>query len=242
VCDTLSPSIFEPVLTSELLKLPGDAPIYVLEKYLPTKAIKAINQLGRRVICPHSYFVDENGRKIKRSYIPNDFYTDLHKSKYGTELLDSFMRVEEKEFDIACKDEGAKAYSLSELKSENEITPGTLYNPMDLIDGDPVASRIVFADKRQDEYVDVELPKSKLIYGAFMETAFEDAGRRPAHITIRISDDGKSWQDVYATSAIKSDRIHIRFKPVMTRFVRFDLGESADAIGTRLMEVGVLSK
>ncbi|WP_319586116.1 discoidin domain-containing protein [uncultured Desulfobulbus sp.] len=242
VCDTLSPSVFEPVFTSELLKLPGDAPIYVLEKYLPTKAIKAINQLGSRIICPYSYFVDENGRRIERSYVPKDFYADLQKSKYGAELLDAFMRVEEKEFNAAYKDEGAKAFTTSEFKSENEINPGALYNPMDLIDGDPVASRIVFADKLQDEYIDVELPVSKLVYGAFMETAFEDAGRRLANVTIRVSDDGKSWQDVYTTSAIKSDRIHIRFKPMMARFVRFDLGQSTDAIGTRLMEIGVLGR
>ena len=242
VCDTLSPSVLEPVLTSELLKLPGDTPIYVLEKYLPGKAIEAINKLGNRVICPHPYFIDENGKRVARTYVPKDFYAELAKSKYGKELLDSFLRVEEKESNAAFKDEGAKAYTTSEFKTENEITAGAAYNPMDLIDGDSVASRVVFADKRQHEYIDIELPVARWVYGAFIETAFEDPGRRPVHVEIQVSDDGKAWHEVYATSTIRSDRIHIRFKLVSARYVRFDLGESTDSIGTRLMEVGVLGK
>lgn len=242
VCDILSPSVFEPVLTSELLKLPDDAPVYVLEKSIPGKAIKALNQLGDRVICPHPYFIGESGKRIERSYVPKDFYTELRKSKYGAELLDSFLRVEEKEYNVSFRDEGAKASTSSELSAANEISAGVPYNPMDLIDGDPVASRIVFADKRQHEYIDVELPAAKSVYGAFIETAFEDPGRRPTRIEILVSDDGISWREVYATSTIKSDRIHIRFKLAAARYVRFDLGESADSTGTRLMEVGVLGR
>ena len=47
---------------------------------------------------------------------------------------------------------------------------------------------------------------------------------------------------MYATSSMRADRAHIRFAPVTARFVRFDFGYSADSVGTRLMEVGILSK
>lgn len=242
VCDNIAPTDFEPVLTNELNKIPKGNPIYVLEKNLPSKAIKIINKLGDQVISPYAYFVDENGNRVERSYYASDFYDDLLKSKYGTELMEAFLRAEEKECNVSFSDLGVKAYTTSEFASANEINRNKPYNPMDLIDGDSVASRVVFADKFQHEYIDIELAKTTEIYGAFVETAAEDKGRTPSQAAIKVSDDGKNWKRVDSVSNIKTDRAHLRFKPVSAKFVRFDFGYSTDSTGSRIMEVGVLGK
>ncbi|MHB0999528.1 MAG: hypothetical protein ACYC27_09800 [Armatimonadota bacterium] len=242
VCDSLPAADLEPVLTSELDRFPAGRPLFVLEKHLPKRAIDALNRMGSQVVSPHTYFIDENGTRINRSYIPKDFYDELRAVKDGPALMEAFLRVEEKERNIAYRDEGVLAHTDSEYSKANEIDASKPYDTMDLIDGDPVASRVVFVDKRQHESIDIHLTKTSRIYGAFVETAFEDPGRTPARVSIQILDEiDLTWKEVSSTTEIKGDRIHIRFNPVSARYVRFDFGESTDSTGSRIMEVGVLA-
>lgn len=242
VCDAMPVSRLEPVLTSEIDKLPSDAPIFVLEECLPRQTIDALNKLGSRVVCPHPYFVDENGQKVERAYKPTDFYAELRRTKDGAALMEAFQRVEEKEHNIAFRDLGTTTTIPSELNKANEIDPSRPYDPMDLIDGDSVASRVVFADKAQDERIDLTLPTASTIYGAFVETAYEDPGRTPKQVTIQVSTDGQTWITAGTTHTVTADRIHLRFAPIPAKYIRIDLGQNTDAVGTRLMEVGVLGR
>lgn len=238
ICDQLSPADLEPVLTDELGKLPPDVPIFVLEKHLPRRAINALNKLGRRVVSPHRVFIDENGKTIARAWRPYNFYTKLTSCADGPALLDAFQRIEEKERSIGTLDDGANATCNSDFKAEYGD-----FGINNLIDGDPVASRIMFADKQQPEVIDIHLSQPTSIAGAFLETAIEDPGRTPAQVKVLVTIDGITWNQVaLATLAtdIKTDRIHLRFPAVTASAVRFDLGASTDATGSRIMEIGVL--
>lgn len=235
VCDRLPPRDLEPVLTDDLTKLPPNVPLFVLEKHIPHRAIDALNRLGRRVVSPHRAFVDENGTSVARAGLPDDFYAQLQSYPDGPALLDAFQRVEEKERGIATLDDGAAASCSSSFVAE--------YGDLginNLIDGDPVASRIMFADKQQPEVIDVRLPGPTAVDGAFLETAVEDPGRTPARVQVLVSADGLTWSLVATATGVTTDRVHLRFPPTTAKAVRFDLGACTDGVGSRIMEVGVL--
>lgn len=240
--ENLNSNDIEPVTTNELLKLPQNTEIYVFEKNLPQIAIDNLNTRDKKVITPHDSFVNEYGKEIKRNYTSKDFYKDLEESRYGAEVKNAFYNLEEKAFNIAKPELGTKITIPSELFSENEADmPQNI--PQHIIDGDPVASRIMFADKNQKEEIILELAKAQNIYGAFLITAAEDMGRIPEKIEILISNDKKSWTSIYNyNQKITVDRIQMRFKPIKTKFIKFNLGESTDKTGTRIMEIGILGK
>jgi hypothetical protein len=235
VCDQLPPEDLEPVLTDDLDKLPPDVPVFVLERHLPHRAIVALNRLGRRVVSPHRTFVDESGTNVARSWRPPDFYAQLLSCPDGPALLDAFQRVEEKERDIATLDDGATALCDSSFVAEYGE-----FGINNLVDGDPVASRIMFADRQQPEVIHVRLPRPEYVDGAFLETAVEDPGRTPARVQVLVSTDGVTWTPVATATDIKADRVHLRFPATIASAVRFDLGTCTDAVGSRVMEVGVL--
>lgn len=236
-----NPLDIEPVTTQELKKLPKNTQIYVYEKYLPQTAINELNSRGANILTPHTSFVNENGDEIKRTYIPKDFYGDLEKSNYGKLLKNSFMDVEDKAFNIAKQELSAKITTNSQLS--DIVIDGLRHNiTEDLIDGDLIVSRIMFADKKQKEYLIVELPENRDIYGAFIVTYSKDKGRIPNKIDILISDDNIKYKKIYShNKKITNDKVQIRFKSRNARFIKLDLGYCIDNTGTRLMEIGLLA-
>ncbi|MCE5197751.1 MAG: hypothetical protein ABFD54_12605 [Armatimonadota bacterium] len=241
ICDKLPPKDLEPVLTDELGKLPFDASVFVLEKHLPRKAIDILNSMGSRVVSPHAYFVDESGIRIERTFVPSDFYAQLNTVKGGKYLLDAFQRVEEKERNIAYRDMGTTILSSTELLKLNEIDHSIPPSLVDMIDGN-FATRIMFADKQQEEIVDVKLPRESSVDGAFVETVTEDPGRTPAQIRVLVSEDGTQWKEVAKVTKVTRDRTHIRFPATRANLVRFDFGGSTHSLGTRVIEIGVLGQ
>jgi hypothetical protein len=246
ICDNMKPEELEPVLTDELAKLPPGAPIFVLERTIPLKAIKALAKLGSRVICPHSYFVDEFGGRHDRN-VPKDFYAHLRVAPDGAKLLDVFQRVEEKENNVAYRYYGTTASSPSGLANANQVIPGRDNDLGNLIDGS-IFDGVTFADKRQPEKVFLRLNQSKMIYGAFVQF-YEGDGQAvapsplPAQVRILISADGVTYSEAAGISGANvAMRSRVRFAPVRTRYICFDFGENTRAIGLKIEELGVLGE
>ena len=235
------PNDIEPVTTEELLTLDMNREIYVFEQNIPRAAAENLNRRGDKCICPHSYFVDEDGRRVPRSRMPADFWKSLARTKYGLQLEPAFRAVELKAGNAACPEKGA---SVSVSGALFETDSGMPHNvPAHLIDGDRVASRIMFADVPQREEVTVTLGREYEVRGVFFVTEAEDRGRIPAELNIYVSSDGAKYDLVYAAKPeIKTNLNRADFAPVKARYVRFDFGENDGGPGTRLMEIGVLEK
>ncbi|MHB0998608.1 MAG: hypothetical protein ACYC27_05120 [Armatimonadota bacterium] len=245
ICDFMKPEELEPVLTDELEKLPADARLYVLERTLPLKAIKILDRMGDRVVCPHEYFIDENGTKHFRKMPDGDFYSRLMYHPDGTKLLDVFQRVEEKEKNVAYRYYGVTASTPSELAAVNQVIGGRENNINYLIDGS-IFEGITFSDKQQNERVYLKLNQSKMVYGAFVQFyegdgQFVTPSAFPPYISVSVSMDGVNYSEVSRLSA--SDvkmRPHIRFDPVRAAYVCFDFGDNARGSGLKIEELGVL--
>jgi hypothetical protein len=221
VCDELAAADLEPVLTSELTSLPKDVLVFVLEKHLPRIAIDALNELGSRVVCPHEFFVDENGDRVARKHVPKDFYDELRSAKDGPALTEAFLRVEEKEHNLAYGDLGATIGAPSELAPED-------------------------AHKARPAVVNVQLPGPKRIYGTFVQLhpgdAYSAPSRIPDRVRVLVSADGQGWTEVASLSNITSSRIRVRFEPCEAAYIRFDLGDTTGKAGLRITEAGVLGE
>lgn len=246
ICDFMRPEELEPVLTDELTKLPAGAPLFVLERTIPLRAIKALEKLGDRVICPHSYFVDEFGARHDRK-APKDFYARLRAVPDGAKLLDAFQRVEEKENNVAYRYYGTIASSPSELASANQVISGRDNDLGNLIDGS-IFDGVTFSDKRQPENVYLRLNQSKMIYGAFVQF-YEGDGQAvspsplPTRVQILTSPDGVTYAEPAGiTGAQLAMRSRVRFTPVRARYVCFDFGENTRASGLKIEELGVLGE
>ena len=101
---------------------------------LPRQAIEDLNRRGRRVVCPHSDFIDENGEKIKRSYVPSDFFGELTRLRDGMAMYDAFRVAVDKEKAVTYPALGAEASSMSELAEKNlvlEDRPNIWINAID---------------------------------------------------------------------------------------------------------------
>lgn len=247
ICDYMNADELEPVLTDELTKLPAGAHIFVLERTIPLKAIKTLSKLGDRVICPHTYFVDEYGNRHQREAQPEDFYAQLRAVPDGAKLLDAFQRVEEKENTVSLKYSGTTASSPSELASVNQVIGGRENDLANLIDGS-INEGITFADKQQPEKVYLRLNQSRMIYGAFVQF-YEGDGQMvgpsplPPQVKISTSEDGVTYTEPTGiTGAAPAMRPHIRFTPIRARYVCFDFGENTRASGLRIEELGVLGE
>lgn len=247
VCDHMSPEELEPVLTDELIGLPSGSLLYVLERTLPLKAIKTLQEMGDRVICPHEYFVDEFGQRHDRKYVDDDFYARLLSAPDGGKLLDVFQRVEEKENNVACRFYGTTISSSAELAAANCVVPGRENILSQLIDGS-IYEGVTFADKPQKEVVALHLLHPKTIYGAFVQF-YEGDGQEvkasllPSEITVSTSMDGMDYSEVATISGRDvTMRPHIRFKPVAARHVIISLGENTRNSGLKIEELGILGQ
>ncbi|MBP5274865.1 MAG: discoidin domain-containing protein [Abditibacteriota bacterium] len=234
-----SPDDIEPVTTAELQALEPDREIYVFENHLPRKAIDELNRRKAKCICPHEFFIDEDGKRVERAYKPDDFDESLKYTKYGLQLLPAFRAVEIKAFNAACPEKGAVVSCPSELKKNGDGMASDV--PANLIDGDQIASRILFADTDQREELEVALGSEKTVRGAFFVTEAEDKGRIPSGFSVWVSSDGKNYKEVYDSKPeIKENLNIVYFPPVKAAFVKLDFGVCGDKTGTRLMEIGVL--
>ncbi len=246
ICDYMKPDELEPVLTDELTRLPDGAHIFVLEKTIPRRAIQALAKLGDRVICPHSYFVDEYGVKHQRT-APKDFYARLRSVPDGDKLLDAFQRVEEKENNISLKYSGATVSSPSELAAANVVISGRENDLLNLIDGS-ISEGITFSDKQQEEKVVIRLARGRTVYGAFVQL-YAGNGQMtgpsplPAQVKITVSEDGVNYTEPKSiTGASPAMRNHIRFAPIRARYVCFDFGENTRSSGLKIEELGVIGE
>lgn len=246
VCDYMKPDELEPVLTDELAKLPKDAHIFVLEKTMPRRAIQALAKLGDRVICPHSYFVDEYGDKHHRT-APNDFYARLKSVPDGDKLLDAFQRVEEKENNVSLKYSGATVSSPTELAAANLVIAGRENDLANLIDGN-INEGITFSDKQQVEKVVIRLNQGRTIYGAFVQLFAGDGQMTgpsplPQQVKITVSEDGVNYTEPKDITGVSpAMRNHIRFTPIRARYICFDFGENTRSSGLKIEEVGVIGE
>lgn len=247
VCDYMNPKELELVLTDELTKLPADVPIFVLERTIPLRAIKAFAKLGDRVICPHTYFVDEYGDRHQRATQPNDFYARLLSVPDGKKLLDAFQRVEEKENNVGFKYSGATVSSPSELAVVNQVIGGRENDLANLIDGS-INEGITFSDKQQPEKVYLKLNQSRMIYGAFVQF-YEGDGQMvgpsplPAQVKILTSEDGVTYTEPAGTTgASPAMRPHIRFTPLRAKYICFDFGKNTRPTGLKIEELGALGE
>jgi len=247
ICDSMSPEELEPVLTDELEKLPAGSLIYVLERTLPLKAIKVLNALGSRAICPHEYFVDEFGRPHDRKSVDKDFYARLLSTPDGLKLLDAFQRVEEKEDNVAYRFYGTTISSPSELAAVNQVIPGRENDLSYLIDGS-IFEGVTFADKQQKESVILNLAQSKIVHGAFVQFYEGDgqdvkASALPAEIVVSTSMDGMNYSEAARVSGTEvTMRPHIRFKPLRAKRILISFGENTRNDGLKIEELGVIGK
>lgn len=201
--------------------------------------------MGDRVICPHEYFIDEDGAKHFRKMPAGDFYSILMSHPDGAKLLDVFQRVEEKEKNVAYRYYGVTASTPSELAAVNQVIGGRENNINYLIDGS-IFEGITFSDKQQNERVYLKMNQSKMVYGAFVQFyegdgQFVNPSTLPPYISISISMDGMNYTEVSRLSA--SDvkmRPHIRFDPVRAAFICFDFGDNTRGSGLKIEELGVL--
>jgi len=247
ICDNMSPEELEPVLTDELTRLPKGSLIYVLERTLPLKAIEALNRLGKRVICPHEYFIDEYGKHHDRKYVDEDFYARLLSTPDGAKLLDVFQRVEEKENNLAYRYYGTTIISPTELAPANMVVPGRENDLAQLIDGS-IYEGVTFADKQQQEVVILHLPHPKTVYGAFVQFYEGDgqdvkASALPDEISVLVSMDCVNYSEVAKVSGNDvTMRPHIRFEPVLARRIMLDFGVNNRNSGLKIEEVGAIGQ
>lgn len=243
ICDNMMPGELEPVFTDELEKLPQDAKIYVLERTIPLKAIKIFRQMGDRVICPHEYFIDENGDRYQAASLHRDFYAKLLADPDGKKLLDVFQRVEEKEKNVSLKYYGTSIFTSAELAPKNKVLSDRENDLSNLIDGS-IYDGVTFADKDQDNRIFIRLNRPKMVYGAFVqfyEGNGQDIGASPLpeQMIISVSMDGMDYNEVARlTSAEIKMRPHIRFNMARARYICFDLGTTHD--GIMIEELGVI--
>lgn len=247
ICDHMSPEELEPVLTDELAKLPAGSLIYVLERTLPLKAIKVLEKMGDRVVCPHEYFIDEFGSRHDREFTDKDFYVRLASTPDGAKLVDAFQRVEEKENNVSYRFYGTTISSPTELAAVNQVISGRDNDLSYLIDGS-VNEGVTFADKQQKEVVTLNLAQGRVIYGAFVQFHEGDgqnvkASALPPEITISSSLDGVSYSEVArVTGSDITMRPHIRFKPVRAKRVMISFGENTRNSGLKIEELGVIGQ
>lgn len=246
ICDYMKPDELEPVLTDELTKLPKDAYVFVLDRTIPRRAIQALAKLGDRVICPHSYFVDEYGVKHQRT-APNDFYARLNSVPDGDKLLDAFQRVEEKENNVSLKYYGTTISSPTELAAVNVVIAGRENDLANLIDGS-INEGVTFSDKQQPEKVVLRLAHGRTIYGAFVQLFAGDGQMTgpsplPRQVRITVSEDGVNYTEPAGiTGTSPAMRNHIRFNPIRARYICFDFGENTRSSGLKIEELGVIGE
>ncbi len=247
ICDFMMPEDLELVLTDEIDKVPANARLYVLERTLPREAITRLAKLGDRVVCPHSFFVDENGARHPRRLSNPDFFAGLQSYPEAATLLDVFRRVEEKADNLSYSWEGATASTHTELAAVNDVLPDRPNKLTNLIDGS-ISDGVTFADKEQDEVVVIALKTRRSVSGAFVDY-FEGDGQQvppsrvPEQTTISVSTDGKTFEQVAVLDGTGvTSRSRVRFAPVEATHVRFDFGNNASKRGLRLVELGAIGR
>lgn len=247
ICDFMMPEDLELVLTDELDQVPANARLYVLERTLPLAAITRLAKLGDRVVCPHEFFVDENGAKHPRKSAQPDFFAQLQSYPEATKLLDVFRRVEEKADNISYFSQGATVSTETEMAATNDVLPDRPNKLTNLIDGS-ISDGVTFADKEQDETVVIALKAARRVSGVFVDY-FEGDGQQvppsrvPEATTISVSIDGATFQQVAVLDGKDvTSRSRVRFAPVEASHVRFDFGKNTSKRGLRLVELGVIGK
>lgn len=247
ICDFMMPEDLELVLTDELDQVPANARLYVLERTLPLAAITRLAKLGDRVVCPHEFFVDENGAKHPRKSAQQDFFAQLQSYPEAAKLLDVFRRVEEKADNISYFSQGATVSTQTEMATTNDVLPDRPNKLTNLIDGS-ISDGVTFADKEQDETVVIALKAARRVSGVFVDY-FEGDGqlvppsRVPDQTTISVSIDGATFQQVAVLDGKDvTSRSRVRFPPVEASHVRFDFGKNTQRRGLRLVELGVIGK
>lgn len=248
ICDFMMPGELELVLTDELVSVPGDAPIYVLERTLPLQAIEILESMGDRVVCPHDFFIDENGKVHPRNGIAYDqLYDRLRKDPGGSKLMDVFLRVEERARNLAFSTEGASIATQTALADKNVVLPGRRNLLTNLIDGS-IYDGVTFADSNQTEEVIIDLGGTRIIDGAFVDFSRGNgtlvAGSRlPPRVVISASADGVIFEQIAEISGDQINyRSRIRFQATPATHVRFDFGTNEGEAGLRLVELGVLGE
>jgi hypothetical protein len=247
ICDALPAKDLEPVLTDDLADLRPDVPVFVLEQVLPRRAITELNRLGARLICPHPFFIDENGERVDRAHGPGDFYTELMRAEGGASLVESFARVWEKANNLADVTRGGAAQVQAKLAERNVVISGRPNDPANLVDGS-IFMGVTFADERQEEVVELVLPREETVSCAFVEL-FEGseaeqiaASRVPAGVRLSVCGDDGGVHEVPATMAVAGPRLRLSFAPTVARRVHLDFGTNDAASGMRIVEVGVLGR
>jgi hypothetical protein len=247
ICDALPPQDLEPVLTDDLATLPADVPLFVLEQVLPRRAIAELSRLGARVICPHRFFIDENGQRVERESGAGDFYAGLMQAPGGAALVEAFARVWEKANNLADVTRGGTAQVQGKLAERNVVISGRPNLPANLVDGS-IFEGVTFADERQEERVDLVLGREETVACAFIELfdgseAERIAGSRvPALVRVSVAADQGELREVAATQTVSGPRLRLTFAPTSARRVRFDFGTNDAASGMRIVEMGVLSR
>ena len=246
ICDALPAKDLEPVLTDDLAGLPPDVPVFVLEQVLPRRAIAELSRLGPRLICPHRFFIDENGERVEREDAPDDFWAELVQAEGGADLAESFARVWEKANNLADVTRGGAAQVQAKLADRNVVISGRPNDPANLVDGS-IFEGVTLADEPQDESVELILPREETVSFAFVEL-FEGseaeqipASRVPLAARISLCGDDGEFREVAATIAVAGPRLRLSFAPTVARRARFDFGANDTGKGMGIVEMGVLS-
>lgn len=241
--ETIPAEDIEPVLTEELKKLPADVPIYVFDKVLPRQAIEELNRRGRQVVCPHSEFIDENGEKIKRSYVPSDFFGELTRLRDGMAMYEAFRVAVDKEKAVTYPALGAEASGMSELAEKNLVLEDRPNIWINAIDGS-VCDGVTFATKAQNESVDVRLAKAQPISSAFVDFYQGDGqkvgpSRLPRVIRILGSEDNQEFREIGTIATTVGKYYYSEdFPAVSAKYLRFDFGYNDGKEGIRLANLG----
>lgn len=247
VCDVLAAKDLEPVLTDDLAALPPDVPLFVLESVLPRRAIAALNRLGPRLICPHRSFTDESGERVEREHGPGDFYTELLRADGGAALVESFARVWEKANNLADVTRGGTAVVQGKLAEHNVVISGRPNAPANLVDGS-IFEGVTFADERQEEGVELVLPREETVSFAFVELFAGSEAERlppsrvPAAVRVSLGADTGHLREVPVTITATGSRLRLSFAPAAARRVRLDFGTNDGTSGMKIVEMGVLAR
>jgi len=240
ICDSLSPADLEPVLESELLSLPENAYLFVFEQNLQRTTINTINRLGSRLVCPHSYFIDEGGNHVNRTWMPADFNAQLASVPDGPALSAAFRRIDDQLRNSGSGYNGAIARTTSQLAPGLGWDNNIVWNAVD----GSINSEVRFADIAQQEIINLEFRDPKTVDGVFVQfypgSVVGDTRSIPARIRISVSSNGTTWTQVASTTNISSDRMRLAFASVSATHVRFDFGSNTDSVGTRVIDLGVL--